>query len=320
MFRNIGHAPNSCYIAAIITAVWAQWDRYRFALTAQVPQGDLSPETYQRVLRVQVILNRMVVDIRGCRAVHANTMEDLRSEMSALGFPRNNEQQDASSLYEHMMDLLKVPMLQVSMTFSHAGYPCLLDNKEERYRFMPLPVPETAATIDSILEKTLLHGRQEVRRETARGSRNVRARVVRKLLPRLEEPLPLLLSRYDSSIAKRRTPISLPIAQDVSNLSSVRNGGDRCIMRLRSVVCHLGSRPTTGHYVTYTRERNAWFRWDDMHNLGQYHRFVVSEFSDRDGMPRNRVWREEIMRDSYLVFYDVFIMPPRAGGPSTRRR
>lgn len=44
-----------------------------------------------------------------------------------------------------------------------------------------------------------------------------------------------------------------------------------------------------------------------MHNLGQWHRFVEMSTMGRDGMPQNPVWNEQILRDSYLVFYDLFV-------------
>lgn len=320
MFQNIGHAPNSCYIAAVIAAVWAQWDRFLKAVTTKVPQGDLSPEVHQRVLRTQRIINRIVAHLRAGRVVNARVIEILRTEMSALGFPPNRGQQDASCLYEHMMRLLKVPKLSMKVTFSHAGYPSMHDTKEETYRFVSVAVPESAAGLPSLLKETLLRGTLQVRRETVQGRRNVRARVERKIHPSPVEPLPILLSRYDNSLAKRRTPISLPVSHDVSELASFLNGQDRYVMRLRSVVCHIGNNLSSGHYVAYTREGNDWLRWDDLYKPGESDRTVESAAAGEDGMPQNNVWAEQITRDSYLVFYDLFIVRPQATAADTRTR
>jgi len=61
--------------------------------------------------------------------------------------------------------------------------------------------------------------------------------------------------------------------------------------------------PNSGHYISYTYNvATGWTRWDDMNEPGKADQCPADK---NDQLPVRRVWRQEILKDSYFMFYEL---------------
>lgn len=296
-FQNLGHAVNSCYIAAPIAACFAQCRLYDFALS---PCRAALPATSAPLAEV---LRPLVAAVRRGVSVTGSTVEDLRGELMKLGWPHNLNMQDAVDCFAHLMNELNVPMLEIHARKVHSGRPNPADLRIELERTLTLalPIDKKSVTLTHLLDDYFSNNRIEVRRLTDEGERNILARIFRRVQPKHGLPVPMQILRCDEYRRKRRLRVELPVVFNATrffeNSSPVGHGR---FMKLFSAVCHIGGGANSGHYVTYTCDEGVWRRWDDMQRGA-----VRLSKAGNDGLPSDKKWKEQITRDAYLVFYEL---------------
>lgn len=231
------------------------------------------------------------------------------------GWHCGKAQHDVSELFGYMFDVLKAPYIPLLQTLHHSAHPSPSDNAAftERVLFLDIVPGTLPDLLHAYCTKSTISGLK-------RGERGVEATVSRSLIPSYTPVretgerssarrssfdvlmLPLALRRFNWQGKKNRTRIPLATAINASRYinSSVRNIPYNLI--LRSVICHLGSSISHGHYVNYTyTTAMGWRRWDDLSGSS-----VPSCKGDTEtGAPENRKWREELERDSYMLFYEL---------------
>ncbi len=249
----------------------------------------------------------------------AGDVEVFRGALVALGFPGGRRQEDATDLFARMIDWLGAPLLPFDVKLIHDAIRDEADERlvAERILWLPVPEPNEKGSLTTLLF-TFFFGetRQGLRRAMPKREAIVNAWCIRLLLPEytpskgIEDrilrhsfdtlAMPFAIKRYNSQREKQRVPIEVPLHVDFTQYVNSDKPGERYALSLKSVVCHIGSRIGAGHYIAYTYDKTAWRRWDDLH-VG----VVDAEAEGEDGMPANESWREEILRDSYMVFYEL---------------
>ena len=311
-YMNIGHALNSCYIASTVAACFASWDAWDALLTP--PPG---AATVSKVETLRTCLRKIVNQVRQGKAVSKTDVEAFRTVMVALGFPDGKRQEDATDFFATLVDHLGAPLLPLGENLHHRAAREDVDERVVVERFIWLSLDQTSDsyTFELLLYNYFLGEQRTGIRRRLRGKQEiVDAWCVRLLLPEYAPSqsgsslrrnsfdtlaMPFSLKRYTGTMQKNRARVELPTTLDVTNY--VDPHGGRYSLRLKSVVCHIGARLGSGHYVAYTYDAaGGWRRWDDL-SRGAVSRDDEAE----DGLPRNERWRDELLRDSYMVFYEL---------------
>ncbi len=310
-YKNLGHARNSCYIAATITACFVTWDAWDALLSA--PNGNSNGQT--EILRDA--LRNVVNGVRHGTAVSREDVEEVRSAMVTLGFPSGREQEDATHFFSALVENLDAPLVPLHEELFHNARRDHGDQRQAGERLIWLPLLDEETRFETLLQHVFFGEELEVRRI---GS-NTQQEVVdawrhRTLIPEYTPStlgqsryqrgsfnvvtLPFALARYGNNLQKNRTPISLPLTLNFNDYVRQSQTPAEYTAKLRSVVSHIGSEIGRGHYVSFTYDVNGWRKWDDMGEED-----VELELEAEDGLPRNDRWTEEILQDSYLVLYEL---------------
>lgn len=308
-FYNLGHAANSCYIAATLVACFAEWDAW---------DPLLSPTTErrtQKVERLRTATRSIVNTMRTGGTVSVQSVEEFRKAVGLLGFAGGSRQEDPTELYLLVMDALGAPKLPFNVNLIHQATPIDSDARFELESIIPLSIADSDSSGDNgpihfekLLYRYFFDNQLEgLVRPMIKKEQVVNAWGIRLLLPEklrhssfASVALPFCIKRYIATREKDRTPVYLPVTMDFTAfVDAVREGG-KYVLRLKSVVCHLGQTIDSGHYVTYTYDQTGWRRWNDL-SKGE----VETSAEDMDELPVNDMWRREIQNDSYIVFYEL---------------
>lgn len=308
--KNLHNAGNTCYISALLAALFAEQDFLDALLAAPT-----TPSILRRTLIPPIN------HLRG--ATFPTTKPHLAALRTALtttiAFPPDTSQQDASELLTLLLDALRAPYIPLHTTHPHPASP-----NTSTERILILPAPKGPTTLQALLVAyfhptapstahllpfyTPLHPTGTLSPHPASALETL--------------ILPLALPRFTANALKSRVRISpstaLPASDYVRPLGHARTAHT---LILRSAVVHLGNSLHTGHYVAYTfTSARAWRRWDDLSSA------VISCKSDPvSGLPTRASWREELRRDAYLLLYelvpgDVADQPPSADEAFATRR
>lgn len=316
-YRNLGHAVNSCYVASTLAACFAQWDAWDALLAPAATGGSDS-----RVEHLRTVARSIVNTIRTSGAVQATDVDSFRRAAADLGFASGQGQEDPTELYLLLVDVLGAPMLPFNLNLIHEGTRDDTDERLELESIIPLSITKFAngdspIFFDQLLDHYCFGNQLQGLRRTIRDRREVvNAWGIRLLLPeytpqsgmqdRLRRDsfesiaLPFCIKRYDSVGKKKRVPVALPVTVDFTKFVGATAAGSKYVLRLKSVVCHLGSSLRYGHYVTYTYDQTVWRRWDDM----QKGKVKMSPEAP-DEQPTDPDWQNELRHDSYIVFYEL---------------
>lgn len=313
-YKNLGHALNSCYIASTITACFSCWDAWDALLVAPSGTNNKNTEALRNTLR------NVVNGIRLGNTVSRDDVDKLRRAMTPHGFPSGHQQEDATHFFSVLVESLGAPLVPLHEELVHKGD---RDENDERLiaeRFIWLAFSDGGSqetNLETLLTSAFFGEiREGLRRQSRTGQDVVDAWCHRLLLPEYTPStpaqlgytrnsfdtltLPLALKRYGNGMRKIRTSVQLPLTFDFNDFVKPPGSHLNYTLQLKSVVCHLGSRLGFGHYVSYTHDANGWRRWDDMGPAN-----VELGAEAVDGLPQNRTWRDEILRDSYMVFYEL---------------
>lgn len=293
-------------------ACFASWDAWDALLTPP-PGAALSKRESLRG-----ILRSIVNQVRQGKAVPYKDVEGFRTVMVQLGFPGGKRQEDVTDLFATLVEHLGAPLLPLGENLVHVA---TREDSDERLvveRLLWLAFEQTSGEVqfESLLDMYFFgEQRTGIRRRMSDKQAIVDAWCVRLLLPEYAPSqdgdtlrrnsfdtlaMPFAIKRYTGTMEKNRTTVTLPTTLDVTRFVSDPDGG-RYSLRLKSVVCHLGSRLGSGHYVAYTYDITVgWRRWDDMKNG-----LVERDEEADDGLPRRESWRDELTRDTYMVFYEL---------------
>lgn len=312
--KNLGYATNSCYITATISACFASWNAFDTLLVAPTSGSNTRTELLRNTTK------KIVNQMRLGSTVSSDDVDLLRRVLGLYGFPKGREQEDVTEFFSVLMDRLDAPLLALYQQLMHVANP---DEHDERFvleRFIWLAFENCSnrPTNLSALLRCSFFGevRAGLRRQSIIGQLDVNAFCHRLLLPKytIGTPsksghtknsfsiriLPLALKRYGNRLRKIRTPVWLPLTFDFNDFVKLSSSHLSYTLHMKSVLCHLGPGLGSGHYVSFTHDVNGWRRWD---SLGAVNVELGAEAAD--GLPMNPKWREEIMCDSYLMFYEL---------------
>lgn len=325
-FKNLRNVQNSCYMAATITACFAHWDAWDALLTA--PQEDPKNAALRDDLR------KIVNGIRrnGSRVPTAHVRK-LRDYILP-GY----SQECAGEFFEELLGKLSGPMLPFGLNLHHPATREDGDESTEALRTVDLTFrpemymsrpgnnrPDDSCDLADMMYDYHFVNQYNVRRKHMNRDAIVNAWCVKLLLPEYSPysedrnlrrnsfdtlAIPFCLKRYQYDIERKRpmkirNPVVIPVNLDFSRFVSNNNDGRSGVysLRLKSIVCHKGGTLNTGHYVSYTYDlATGWKRWDD---ISDSQVDTCAGDITGDQLPMNRSWREEIARDSYLVFYEL---------------
>lgn len=321
-FGNLCNAGNSCYLDAVIVACFAQWDAWD-ALIAHYTQEDNAA-----VVQLRTLLREVVNSIREGEVVSANSIQKLRDALVERGFHSGNRQEDASELFAFLVDQLGAPLLPFELSLVHSAEHNSDDNTLTTERILWLALPSRPSS-NSNGNATLMYMINRYffgdRRRGLRRARFDRDAVVdawcrRFLLPEYTPrdgandrnpaargtfhtlALPFAIMRYNSRNEKNRMHVNIPVTIDFSQYVTTPSSMDLYTLKLKSVVCHLGSKIRSGHYITYTYESGVcWRKWDDLESGP----VECSLEEGQNNLPEDDKWCEHISRDSYMVFYEL---------------
>lgn len=297
--HNLPNAGNTCYISAVLTALFADYD----ALDALLINSN--PLT----TALLPILNAL----RTGTSTSVRTVASLRDALQASGWTQASGQQDAVELLCHLLDVLEAPYIPLLTSISHDAPSESGDFTAGTERVVWL-YPRDDVSIGTLIDEFFFKERRHLHRAGA----SVDGELLRTLIPsytsvretgdvvlaRRENfdilTVPFALARFKAG--KWRGKVSIPPAIDASPYVRSFADGMTHTLVLRSVICHRGNSINSGHYVTYTYSTRAgWRRWDDLER-----QVVESSPADvKTGAPERREWANEICRDSYLAFYEL---------------
>lgn len=307
--RNPQNAGNTCYLDSILVALFAEHDGSDSLLTVQTP----SPphQALRKALRVAVNY------IRCGQVLPRRAIRDVLDALIKLGWYPGSAQQDAAELYAFLLDELSAPFVPLYNNLSHGGVPDAADHTPSTERLLWLDLNGGGA-LTTMLNHYFFG---QVRKGLRRGGSRVDAKLTRNLIPFYTPTretgetvsarrinfryltVPLAINRFRSrGVRKDRAFVDVPTAISATHYVNHFASGARYTLILRSVVCHIGYSIASGHYVCYTYEpKVGWRRWNDLDDAP-----VKSVRGDvRLGLPENESWKEEIARDSYLLFYEL---------------
>lgn len=355
--RNLTNAGNSCYLDAVLAALFATWDAWDGLLCSNVPHtycqatepgrlisprnaltrfastansisdtlrgGAPSRESQRNTHHVQHLratVREAVNRIRKGDPVSAVVVEAVRSALRAAGFETRRGQEDAAELFAYLVDSLGAPFLALGETLMHPQPSSATDDERmatERILWLSLPTGSgDDVRFKSLLNDYFFGNKLDGLRRNATVVSAWKARMLLPWYTPVREtgevsaindetsfralPIPFALKRYSANGQKTRVPVQLPTRIDFTDFVDGVHVGAYSLV-LRSVVCHLGNSVHSGHYVTYTYDAFAepyrtWRRWNDL-SPG-----IVPEVAEDQLEPAAR---EEIARDSYLVFYEL---------------
>lgn len=307
--RNPQNAGNTCYLDSILVSLFAEHDASDSLLTVQTPSS--THETLRRTLRTAINY------IRRGQVLPSSAIRDVRGALIKLGWHSGFAQQDAAELYAFLLDELNAPFVPLYNNLSHGGVPDVADHTPSTERLLWLDLHGGGA-LTTMLDRYFFG---QVIRGLRRGGITVDARLTRNLFPFYTPTretgetvdarrvnfryltVPMAINRFrNRDVCKNRAFVDVPTAIDATNYVNHNAGGARYTLILRSAVCHIGYSIASGHYVCYTFEpKVGWRRWNDLDDAP-----VKSVRGDvRVGLPENELWKEEIARDSYLLFYEL---------------
>lgn len=306
---------NTCYIDAVLVALFAEFDAWDGLLQSDCPTALVSQ------------LAAIVNNLRVARQVSAHAMNDLRAALvSHARWYSGRGQHDAAELFACLLDALQAPFVPLVKNLAHGAAP---DDDADHVPFTErllwlnvcdaAPDHALARMVDAYFYGEVVHG---LRRRGAPAPLGVvDAHVSRSLIPSytpvretgetvsasrhrfLFLTVPFGVARFSpTGDRKTRTAIAIPTALPATRYVEPFANGVQHTLMLRSVVCHLGLTLRSGHYVAYTYgPAVGWRRWDDLEDgavrsvRGNVH----------TGLPEDAGWTAEIMRDSYIIIYEL---------------
>lgn len=307
--RNPQNAGNTCYLDSILVSLFAEHDGSDSLLTVQTPS--LPHQNLRKALRIAVNY------VRRGQVLPKHAVRAVRDALTKLGWYPGSEQQDAAELYAFLLDELSAPFVPLYNNLSHGGVPDPADHTPSTERLLWLDL-NGGATLATMLDRYFFG---QMRRGLRRGSTCVDARLSRNLIPSYTPTretgetvnarrinfryltVPLAINRFrNRDVRKNRAFVDIPTAISATHYVNHFACGARYTLILRSVICHIGYSIASGHYVCYTYEpRVGWRRWNDLDDAP-----VKSVRGDvKLGLPENESWKEEIARDSYMLFYEL---------------
>lgn len=262
-------------------------------------------------------LRAIVSHVRRATPVPARLVSELREALVGSGWHAGKGQHDVTELLTHLLDVLHAPYIPLWKRLVHSAPSEPDDTAPFTERVLWLDPAKGDVSVAALLDRYFF---DEVLDGLNRGGGKVSARVYKTLFPfytPLRETgesvsatrssfdallIPLALNRYRQGVQKNTTSVHLPTAIPAMRYVQPGTRTPAYTLMLRSVICHLGSRITSGHYVTYTYHPTVgWRRWDDLQ--GGVVKSVRGDVGN--GLPENQAWRNEICQDSYLVFYEL---------------
>lgn len=315
-FTNAG---NTCYISAILTALFASNDAFDALLTS-------SP--------THIALRDAITQLRSGNGVPVRCIADVREQLISSGWPYRTGQQDSAELFAFLMDHLAAPTIPLHDHLRHQAPSISADNSVHSERLFWLDLPSSNADLTAMLDCYFFG---ETRPGLRRGASGVDARVIRSLIPSYTPTrqtgetasvalsrynfgtltIPLAIKRYGAQ-GKSTVPVHIPNIIDATPYVAPFADGISHTLILRSVVCHLGPSVSSGHYIAYTYDASVgWRRWNDLDERP----VPCSRASVRTGLPErsSRVsgdWASELEQNAYILFYE---MVPGDGDAQLRR-
>ncbi|KJE93956.1 hypothetical protein CAOG_04665 [Capsaspora owczarzaki ATCC 30864] len=123
---------------------------------------------------------------------------------------------------------------------------------------------------------------------------------------------PVQLKRYwydraNNCLRKSHRPVQLQTMVDLTTLFAEEKGGNLATRaRLVAIVCHRGETSTSGHYVTYAaNEYDDWVLFDDTNTPTVVACPELFWSNSSSSSPSTRVHMDRIVRESYLLFYEL---------------
>eukprot|EP00177_Eucheuma_denticulatum_P000652 GFKZ01001169.1.p1 GENE.GFKZ01001169.1~~GFKZ01001169.1.p1 ORF type:complete len:422 (-),score=40.90 GFKZ01001169.1:1506-2771(-) len=308
--RNPENAGNTCYLDSVLISLFAEQDISDSLLTRTT---DSEPhQTLRQTLRIAVN------HLRRGEAIPKSDIRSLRDALIKLRWYPGAAQQDAAELYAFLLDHLDAPFLPLFNNLAHSGVPDVGDHAPSTERLLWLDV-KGIGDLPTMLNDYFFG---QVRKGLRRGSgHGVDALVMRSLIPSYTPiretgeivsarrdkfrylTVPLAINRFRArGNGKDRSPVHVRTALDATSYVNCFADDAKYTLILRSVVCHIGSSISAGHYVCYTFEPAVgWRRWNDLDSNPV--RAVRGDVLV--GLPEDANWREEIERDCYLLFYEL---------------
>lgn len=309
--RNIVNAGNTCYLDAVIVAMFAEFDGWDALL-----KTDKKP--IANVLRPFVNLLRL-----GDRVPKQQVQTTREALINHANWYKGSAQQDAAELFAILLDNLHAPFVPLVRNLIHGARADPSDHTPFTERLLWLRSPSRSDSLHAMIQDYFLAGTLQVSRgrEAASSNSLVPAQVSISLIPAYTAEretgervsasrlmfdtlvVPFAVRRFrPDNMRKNTNHVQIPTAISAVDYVEPFARGMNHILILRSVVCHLGSTIKSGHYVTYTHSsKDGWRRWDDLSSDA-----VISVAGNvKTGEPSNRRWAKEIAENCYLLFYEL---------------
>lgn len=323
---NVGNAGNTCYIGAVCAAMFGEWDAFDGGVVGSGGEKSGSGLLASLmcggnpggVVRLRGVVREVVNRVRKGEVAGAAAVEAVRGAVRECGFSGGRwSQEDAAEFFACLVDALGVPYLSVQERLLHNGVSEASDERvsSERLLWVDLGL---GGGLRGLVEGVFLGERVDGLRRG--GDAPVQAWRERRLLPFWTPvastgevaavndarkfgvlAVPFGLRRFGADGKKMRTRVSVEPVMDFTDCMDGETGSTgRYALVLRSVVCHLGSSLTCGHYVSWTYSAYegspVWTRWDDLAG-GEVRRVHEADLTSAD--------RNEIEMDGYILFYEL---------------
>jgi hypothetical protein len=293
----------SCYLDALMFALFATQTLFDPLLNHSTSLGTAC---------------RMYVNhLRQGYMVTAPIIESVRDALHAGGWPDNTSQEDAAELFLWFMDQFEMPFLPMNLRLLHGAESVNEDEKLVSERLLQLSIPESRNLwmLEELLSEHFFGSRVEGLRRSVKDDASGKEHDVTlnawstlSICPfwTMESEsgqytsrqygefsdkrlaLPIALKRYRLE-RRYNGNVHIPLEMDFSTF--VLQGSSK--LRLRSVVCHLGSSLQSGHYIAYTETcDNVWLRMDNLQEPS------VETCALENVMA-------EIARNGYLLLYEL---------------
>merc|ERR1712166_26703 len=322
---TMGNGGNTCYISAVIFALFARLDAWDALLVRQLQTG-------QATVMQDLLRESIVNPLRRSEEVDGQVMAHFRYLLQPLGWEADGrrEQQDASEFLMFLLEVLEAPLLPAIETLFHGGKEDKDDERQAMERLVQVALPEQVqrsafralfteekpVALDKVLWAHFFENRVNVSRQVS-GDGEEPVGVQGLMMQRLNSwfeggsegvsavILPIMIKRFKyegNEMQRINRAVEIPELADFSDFIAGSSSAT-FKLRLRSVVCHSGSSVHRGHYTAITAPvplrrvgatSHQWLHFDDMHAAG------LQTCSDPMGFDR-----VNMQSDSYLVFYEL---------------
>eukprot|EP00656_Telonema_subtile_P013038 TRINITY_DN16608_c0_g1_i1.p1 TRINITY_DN16608_c0_g1~~TRINITY_DN16608_c0_g1_i1.p1 ORF type:complete len:368 (+),score=81.43 TRINITY_DN16608_c0_g1_i1:306-1409(+) len=323
---------NTCYMSAVVFAMFARMDTWDILLVHQL--------AWPLAGRLQDHLRDCVVNpLRRSETVAYHIMRELRELCRYVGWEadldhRLDHQQDASEFSVFLLDVLEAPLLPAVENVFHGGKDDEGDSRCQMERLIAVALPEAAPkktgmkrlfssnverplSLERMLWNHFFENQVHLQRriDGEQSPVELQGLMMQKLNAWFEGGsrgvaglvLPIALKRFEyvnGQAVRVNRAVEIPELIDFSDFVNTADASRATFkLRLRSLVCHVGSRMQEGHYTCFTsplpmrrrgEESQRWLYFDD---VGRPALQPCKHPGEVQGI--------DLQRDAYLLFYAV---------------